>query len=570
MVWCLAISLSAFSQTLTRGPYLQLGTSSSMQVRWKTSSMTETQLWLGSSPTSLNLYENNLTSDSLHTVNITGLNPNTTYYYALGYGNNQVFTDTAFHFTTQPTAGSTPEMRFWVTGDCGSGLSYQISVAEKMEQYLNGKKLNGWLLLGDNAYSYGYDIEYQTKFFEPYQNFNTIHQVPIYPSPGNHDYAGNATRRIDHNIPYYDIFDMFTNAEMGGVASGTEHYYSYNIGNVHFVSIDSYGRDGSYLTLLADTVNSPQVEWLKLDLAANTQPWTILYWHHPPYSMGSHNTDTEADLVAIRENIVPILDQYHVDLVINGHSHSYERSRPIKNQLGLETTFDANIHNMSHSSGKADGSPNSCPYIRSSEAAGEGIVYMVAGSAGRISGKQAAWPHDAMYYSSTLAGSVLLTVHGDTLKSEWITENGDVLDNFQMIKRNSLDSTVNVAPGQSVVLTSPQKTSYLWPATGESTQSITINQLNNGQYFTVSDAEGCFIDKFKIVSTPDCIATKNFTYTLEAPSDVALQAAQLIQSTGKINDHAKMIFQAGSAIELNAGFEVKSGGVFETSIQGCP
>jgi hypothetical protein len=47
---------------------------------------------------------------------------------------------------------------------------------------------------------------------------------------------------------------------------------------------------------------------LKQDLAANTQPWTVVYFHHPPYTKTSHNSDTETELVNMRQRVVRILN----------------------------------------------------------------------------------------------------------------------------------------------------------------------------------------------------------------------------------------------------------------------
>src|SRR5690606_34030298 len=101
---------------------------------------------------------------------------------------------------------------------------------------------------------------------------------------------------------YYDIFHLPKNAEAGGYASGTEKYYSWNLGNIHFISLDSYdeGRNTS----------DPMAQWLVQDLANNTLPWIIAYWHHPPYTKGSHNSDDwllDDELIDMRENILPIL-----------------------------------------------------------------------------------------------------------------------------------------------------------------------------------------------------------------------------------------------------------------------
>jgi hypothetical protein len=77
------------------------------------------------------------------------------------------------------------------------------------------------LLLGDNAYETGTDDEFQSRFFNIYSS-NILKNHQLFPSPGNHDYANNATRQNDHNIPYYSIFTNPSAAECGGIASGTK------------------------------------------------------------------------------------------------------------------------------------------------------------------------------------------------------------------------------------------------------------------------------------------------------------------------------------------------------------
>ena len=94
---------------------------------------------------------------------------------------------------------------------------------------------------------------------------------------------------------------MPTEGEMGGLASGTKEYYSYNFGNIHFVALDSYGLDeGKYR--LYDP-QSTQYKWLINDLEANKGKslWTIITFHHPPYTKRSHDSNAEPELVAVRE-----------------------------------------------------------------------------------------------------------------------------------------------------------------------------------------------------------------------------------------------------------------------------
>ena len=114
---------------------------------------------------------------------------------------------------------------------------------------------------------------------------------------------------------YFNIFALPEN-------SGTKKYYSTNYGNVHFIALDSYG---SY-----NSSSSAMYQWLENDLSNNTQQYTVVYFHHPPYTKGSHNSDTEVELIDMRNNIIPLLESNGVDLVLSGHSHVYERSNFIK------------------------------------------------------------------------------------------------------------------------------------------------------------------------------------------------------------------------------------------------
>ena len=143
----------------------------------------------------------------------------------------------------------------------------------------------------------------------------------LFRSIGNHDYANvpyQSTQSLTTNFEYYNAFTMPTNAEIGGIASGTEKYYSYNFGNAHFVVLDSFGA--------FNNSGSTMYNWLQADLQANTQKWTVVYFHHPPYTKGTHNSDTEIESINIRQNLNPVFEANNVDLVLSGHSHVYERS----------------------------------------------------------------------------------------------------------------------------------------------------------------------------------------------------------------------------------------------------
>ena len=403
---------------LTRGPYLQTSTTSSIYIRWRTSFGSNSRVRYGTAATSLNLLKDDGLITSEHIVQLTGLAPNTKYYYSIGSTAATLQGDTGNYFLTNPAVGSTGAVRIWTIGDFGVNSTGQRQVRDAYMNYANSANTNVWLWVGDNAYSDGTDAEYSNSVFSiyPYQMKKWV----IWPTTGNHDlHSANA---FNQTGPYFDNFTLPKVAEAGGLASNTEAYYSFNYANVHFICLES--NDGAF----RDSVGAMGT-WLKNDLATNTQRWTIVYFHHPPYSKGSHDSDTEGELVGMRTLIVPILERYKVDLVLAGHSHSYERSMMIKGHYGVETTFNAATMAVNSGSGifptsYAKSSPNF-----------SGTVYVVCGVSGQIGGTTSGWPHNAMYASSlAFFGSLVIDVLGDRLDCKFLTQTNTIFDQFTIQK----------------------------------------------------------------------------------------------------------------------------------------
>ncbi|HMU11596.1 MAG TPA: Ig-like domain-containing protein [Ferruginibacter sp.] len=481
--------------TLTRGPYMNSALQSGIVIRWRTDVATNSKVSYGTAAGSLtqSAIDNTVTTE--HVITLTGLTTNTLYYYSIGSTTQTLQGDANNYFKTMPVAGSTQKIRVLAMGDMGNNSTNQVNVRNAWQAFNGTNYTNAWLLMGDNAYNSGTDTEYQTSFFNIYQGSLTKNHV-LWPSPGNHDYANSAARQADHVIPYYDMFTLPSAGQAGGTASGTEAFYSYNYGNVHFVALDSYGWEAGN-TRLYDTLG-PQAVWLKQDLAANNLPWTVVYFHHPPYTKGSHNSDTEAELISMRQNIVRILERYKVDLVLNGHSHCYERSYLINGHYGLESSFVPATHALSSSSAKYDGSANSCTYIKNATEVRNGIVYAVVGSSGQVGGSTTGYPHDAMYYSNiTNGGALFFEVEANRLNAKWIGADGVVRDNFSIMKDVNKVTDITIAPGGNALLTAswPGGT-YSW-STGETTSSITVSPAVNTTY-TVADGLGCITDVFNI------------------------------------------------------------------------
>jgi hypothetical protein len=480
---------------VTRGPYLQKLSTSSVVLRWRTNVAANSKVTYGTSPANLNLSASVSGTRTEHTVALTGLASGTKYYYSIGTGTKVLQSGTANNFLTAPVSGTPGKYTFWAIGDCGSNNTNQQNVLNAYNSYIGNNPTHGWLLLGDNAYESGTDAQYTTGFFNKYQS-TIMKNAPLFPAPGNHDlYSGSGPSR--RNAPYFSIFDLPTNGECGGVASNDEGYYSWDYGNIHFLSLESYASVPS----LSDTLGL-QALWVKKDLASNTKEWVVAYWHHPPYTMTSHNSDTEGDLVAIREKFVKWIEKLGVDLVICGHSHGYERSKLMKGNYGKENTFDASVHNLSSSSGLYDGTTNSCPYFKDAAHPQGGTVYVVAGSSGKVGGTAASYPHAAMHTSNnTEGGSLILEFDGNRLDAKWLKANGSIGDKFTIIKNSNKKVHHTINSGESVNLSASWNGgSYVW-STGATEKSTTVNPTSNSTY-VVRDEYSCVADTFNIVVQP--------------------------------------------------------------------
>ena len=172
--------------------------------------------------------------------------------------------------------------------------------------------------------------------------------------------------------------------------------------------------------------------WLQDDLSLTNANWIIAYWHHPPYSKGSHNSDTESQLIDMRQNAVPILEGFGVDLVLSGHSHTYERSYLIDGHYGTSNTLEAfMILDSGDGNVNGDGA-----YVKPTlgPSSHEGSVYVVAGSSGKTSSLQPDAPHAVMFATLPELGSLVVDINGNNLEGRFLDSNGNFLDDFTIVK----------------------------------------------------------------------------------------------------------------------------------------
>ena len=446
-----ASSACSQSNQIILAPYLQSGSPHRMVVRWRSSGRGRGVVCYGTSPESMTsvarehgqgwpLYAERKDVDSWdtvhaadHNVEINNLDPHTTYYYAIGTEPEQmprfetrsvdvsVPSTRYWQFTTFPERMSEQEnpVRVWAIGDSGWGDHKAKRVRDAFLNFTGGD----WDLtlgLGDLAYLKGKDWEYQKRFFKYLSDENA--KVPVFTTPGNHDTYNDKTDMKRQIGPYFDLFTNPGDGNSGGVASNHKSYYSFDYGKVHFVSVDS-----QELGLHDD----PTIyAWLERDLEAASKAgydWIVAYHHQPPYSKGSHDSDREYECYKLRSNLVPTFEKYGVDLVLAGHSHSYERSHLLNGHFGHSSEVNKNPRVVKARWSK-DMATGVDTLVKAESGPNSGTVYIVTGG-GAIRGG-CPLNHPAMAKTEKNRGSTLLEFDGKELRIWLLGEHRDDKDDY--------------------------------------------------------------------------------------------------------------------------------------------
>jgi 3',5'-cyclic AMP phosphodiesterase CpdA len=196
-------------------------------------------------------------------------------------------------------------------------------------------------------------------------------------------------------------------------------------GSLHLVSLDTELRDVAGNQVMDG--KGDQFDWLAKDLAANRLPFTIVYFHKPPYSKGSHDSDTESDMKNMREKVNSLFEKFNVDIVLAGHSHVYERTVPMRGHFGINDTFDAAKHVVA--------TEKSLNHYQVGKK-GQGVIYIVNGSGGKLGGRQKGFPlKSAVYTNTEVGGSMILDVTKTKLDAKWLAADGQIRDQFIIEKR---------------------------------------------------------------------------------------------------------------------------------------
>ena len=307
--------------TLRRAPYLQSVTKDSARVAWTATAATAGIVRVGDSAmgpwtevsATAETFATSRTEDSEDYVafdaTLTGLEPNRAYCYEVVVDGTVVASGLKLHTAWE---GDARPVRILALGDSGNASPEQAGLRDMFMTYEH----DVFLHLGDMAYGSGTYPEFEERVFDVYRDF--MHAVPSFPTIGNHEYKTNRAE------PYLSVYYLFEQALRD---DHHERYYSFDYGNVHFVSLDSNGEMLVPIQIDIDGIaDDDMIDWLEDDLAASDAEWKIAFFHHPPFSLYASRSD-ETGVINL---ILPALRNGGVDLILVGHDHHYMRSHPVR------------------------------------------------------------------------------------------------------------------------------------------------------------------------------------------------------------------------------------------------
>ena len=242
------------------------------------------------------LLESDLGQANYHSASFVGLTPNTMYVYRVGDGSNWS------EWNQFKTASDKPDpLTFLYVGDAQNDIFSLWSRLIRMG-YSQAPDARFIIHAGDLINRANNDAQWG-EWFRAAGWIN--HGLPSVPAPGNHEYFegdGGARTLTPHWRPQFALPE-------NGPADLPESCYYLDIQGVRVVILNSNEK------------HQEQAQWLEKLLSENPNRWTICAFHHPIYSPAESRDNPE-----LRALWQPIFDRYKVDLVLQGHDHTYARS----------------------------------------------------------------------------------------------------------------------------------------------------------------------------------------------------------------------------------------------------
>ncbi|GAB6031716.1 hypothetical protein CHUAL_009463 [Chamberlinius hualienensis] len=356
-------------------------------------------------------------SQVIHHVVLTDLKPGKKYWYHCGsiWGWSDMF------FFKALKSGTKWSPKLALFGDLGNVNGRSLPYLQRETQ--NGD-YDAILHVGDFAYNMDTNNAHVGDEFmrqiEPIAAY-----APYMTCVGNHEQNYNFSNYKNRFVMPHD--------------DGSNMFFSFDIGPVHFISISTeYYFFTNYG--LKQIVN--QYKWLEKDLKKAThpntrskRPWIIIFGHRPMYC--SNNDDKDCTIDSIVRVGIPVLHmygieallyKYGVDVALWAHEHSYERLWPVFNKTVLNGSLEE-------------------PYTDP-----KATVHITTGSAGcqeDLDGFIKDPPPWTAFRASEY-GYTKLHIHNSThlyFEQIAVEKNGQVIDSF-WVKKNLHDSFTKLYPGQ--------------------------------------------------------------------------------------------------------------------------
>ncbi|KQK13354.1 purple acid phosphatase 2 [Brachypodium distachyon] len=251
-------------------------------------------------------------SPYIHHATISGLDYNTTYHYALGFGYTNV---RSFSFRTPPAPGPDARIKFGLIGDLGQTAHSNDTLAH---YEANGG--DAVLFIGDLCYADDHP-NHDNRRWDSWARFveRSVAFQPWIWTAGNHEI--DFAPQIGETTPFKPFRNRYP-TPFRSSKSTQPFWYSVKMGPAHVIVLSSYSAYGKY---------TPQWAWLQAELARvdrSITPWLIICVHSPWYNTNEyHYMEGETMRVQFERWVVDA----KADLVLAGHVHSYERSHRVSN-----------------------------------------------------------------------------------------------------------------------------------------------------------------------------------------------------------------------------------------------
>ncbi|MEO3930530.1 metallophosphoesterase family protein [Micromonosporaceae bacterium B7E4] len=264
-------------------------------------------------------------ASTYHTVEFVGLKPGTRYTYRVGDGTNwSAWTD----FTTATTDAKPFSFIYY-----GDAQNYLDSALPRVFRQAFADRPQAKLIV--NAGDLIDSANSEEQWGQWYQAGGFIDgQINNISIPGNHEYSGSTLSQFwTPQFPYPD------NGPAGWPAELAKTAYTVDYQGVRFIGLNSNVQG-------IPDVMAAQTAWLEGLLKNNPNKWTVVTFHHPVYSTAEGRNNP-----VVRAQWGPLFEKYGVDLVLQGHDHTYGRGSVASSRQSV-TVHDSTVYAVSVSGGK--------------------------------------------------------------------------------------------------------------------------------------------------------------------------------------------------------------------------